>query len=308
MACSSPFFLERIKDYRGRPVPLPCQKCNCCRADKTTYWTRRAGYEWTHSISSAFVTFTYDEEHLPIGGSLEPTLRRDDLHRYIDTVRHRLKKDGKIPPRCVPNFSYMASGEYGDSFGRPHYHVLFFGLDFETCKKYLKKSWPYGSIAVNPVRDGAIRYVVSYISKQLYGEERDAQFFDYGVEAPFLSVSRGFGSGLFKDQAENIREYGALKFGQKFFSVPSYWKNKFIDMDIEKADERYERSQRLRFERWNLSGRHFQSPAGWTRERNRVRELVLYQKARNRNSKIGYERPIEMHPTGIGSAIVRRLC
>ncbi|QCS37181.1 replication initiation protein [Tortoise microvirus 65] len=303
MACSSPFFLETVKDYRGRPVPLACRVCNTCRADRVSYWERRAKYEWNNSISSAFVTFTYDNDNVPIGRTGQQSLRRDDLHRYIDTLRHRLKKDKVLPARCIPDFSFIACGEYGDSFGRPHYHVLFFGLDFANCAKYLKTSWRNGSIKVDPVKNGAIRYVISYMSKELYGDRRDEEYFDWDIEAPFLMCSRGFGSGLFETQRNNIREYGAMKFGTKFFSVPPYWKNKFIDMDIEKADARYENARRVQFNNWSANGSHFGSPYKAQMQKIKIRAESLYHDMLMRGSKIGYKRPVYMY-SGSGSKLV----
>ena len=62
------------------------------------------------------VTLTYRPEELPEHGSLVP----GDFTRFVKRVR---KAESK-------RFSYYAAGEYGEKTARPHYHAVFFGLDF----------------------------------------------------------------------------------------------------------------------------------------------------------------------------------
>lgn len=288
MSCSNPFYMKDVRDWRDRLVPIPCGRCNCCRADRISLWERRAKYEFNHTPASAFVTFTYDDEHLPISvisGSPHQTLQRIHLHKFIDTLRHRIAKGQKIKHSiqgCSRDFAYLACGEYGDRFGRPHYHVLFFGIDFHTCRTMLMESWPYGSIEVDPIKAGAIRYVLKYMTKQVYNDYLDREYYDYGINPPFVTFSRGLGMQYFYDHQKDIAEYGAVRDGQLYLSVPSYVKQMFVPMDIDKAVERSERVSRSMFHQWNISGRMFGSVKSARYERVKNRENALYSRSLNR--------------------------
>ncbi len=230
MACSNPTYLNNVRDWKKRLIPIPCGKCMCCRASKVSMMEQRAKYEYNNHSSASFVTFTYDDNHLPFeNGFLKPTLRREHLHKYIDTLRHRIRNSNVIFPKDIDrNFTFVASGEYGDKFNRPHYHVIFFGLSPAVTRSILLKSWRAGSVSVLPVKQGCIRYVIKYLSKQVFGKYADKAYFDTGRESPFVMISKGFGSGLFRSQRYNIAKYGMLKYGQKFISLLQYYKNKYF--------------------------------------------------------------------------------
>lgn len=238
MACSNPFYMPNVVDWKKRPVPIPCGKCICCRTSKVSVMEARAKYEYNNHASAAFVTFTYDDNHLPFNlGFNRPTLMREHLHKFIDTVRHNIRNSRTIFPKSIDrNFSFVASGEYGDKFNRPHYHVIFFGLSPQLCKRIFCKSWKNGSIAVLPLRQGGIRYVIKYLSKQEFGKNALSAYFDTGRESPFVMISKGFGAGYFMEQAKNIFKFGMLKFGQKFLPCPTYWKYKYFNFSRENIE------------------------------------------------------------------------
>ena len=85
---------------------------------------------------AVFVTLTYDDEHLPENASLVVS----DLQKYIKRVRKECDKIGK-------RIRYFACGEYGDRYGRPHYHAIIFGLSQSKSDKVIMDSkWPYGRV------------------------------------------------------------------------------------------------------------------------------------------------------------------
>lgn len=63
------------------------------------------------------VTLTYDDAHLPALRSLVPR----DLQLFMKRLRKAFS--GK-------RIRFFAAGEYGDKFGRPHYHICLFGCHF----------------------------------------------------------------------------------------------------------------------------------------------------------------------------------
>lgn len=87
-------------------------------------------------------------------------------------------------------------GEYGEKLGRPHYHYLIFGYDFED-KKYLKKSnsgealytsetlnqiWPYGHAWIGDVTYESCAYVASYVMKKITGDKADEHYTRYDLD------------------------------------------------------------------------------------------------------------------------------
>ena len=133
---------------------------------------------------SVFVTLTYDDDHLPFTDSGEATLFKHHLQKYFKDLRYWLG-----------DFRYYACGEYGDSFGRPHYHALVFyngSKKFDEVKSILEQRWSYGSSKVDyGVTPANAKYCCKYSMKSLG--------FDYlDCTPPFALMSRkpGIGKGF----------------------------------------------------------------------------------------------------------------
>lgn len=81
------------------------------------------------------------------------------------------------------------AGEYGDQFGRPHYHALLFGLNFADKKLWklikghqyyrsatLEKLWPMGFTSITSVNYQTASYVARYVMKKITGQKADAWY------------------------------------------------------------------------------------------------------------------------------------
>lgn len=103
-----------------------------------------------------------------------PSLRRKDFRDYLK--RERIAYERRHGEK-IPEFSYQMVGEYGEQNHRPHYHVLFYGLDIKIVYEILH-SWTedYGYIDVKEVKqfpvngifDGFLavsRYLGKYVTK-----------------------------------------------------------------------------------------------------------------------------------------------
>lgn len=257
MSCSRPFFKDNVVDHNGKPVPIPCRTCECCRADITAQWKDRCIYEFGKYGVGAFVTFTYDDDHLYFSdGFQRPSLNYEHFHKFMDSIRHRIKhptaKMSKSLIRSVPDFKYLAVGEYGDKFERPHFHCLFFGLDFSECKEFLRCSWKYGSIQVDPIKPGAFGYVIKYVQKQVFGSLRDELYYNKGVLPPKMFISTGLGAGLYYNNQKDFLKYGYIRDGQKRIVVPPYYAKKIgilmedwiVTMDALRRDDEQRRYKR----------------------------------------------------------------
>lgn len=258
MSCAYPFHLPHtFRTPRGNilefePYQVPCGWCVNCIQDKINYISDRAKWELCHRLSGAFVTFTYDDTHLltnclPTGYEYEDlpriihekefSVRKRDVQKFINTIRTSIKSYNKEHPDdikfnnvlCQPDFSYIYCTEYGDCFGRPHVHVLFFGLDFAYCKKLIFEKWKFGLIDVLPILDGCINYVCKYMSKQVHGALAYEMYDSKGLERPTLRMSVGFGKGLISN-TQDIKSHNMTYACGRGLRRPvsAYWK-KLID-------------------------------------------------------------------------------
>lgn len=217
MSCSKPFFLDDVIDFNGNPIPIPCGHCLSCRVDIQNTMVDRMFCAWTAHQFSSFVTFTYDDKHLPVKeGFRLPTLSKDDVHKYLDNIRHQVK----IP------FEYYLCGEYGDQFNRPHYHAVFFGLDYQLHDRVFR-IWNKGSVEILPVKPSAFRYVAKYITASpLPGAVKDAQYYDVGLIPPFRKLSRGLGLSVYLQHMDELQEQGFFILRGRRISVNRYYFNK----------------------------------------------------------------------------------
>lgn len=147
---------------------------------------------------NCFITLTYNDDHLPINGSLLPR----DLTLFFKRARKNLGQ-----------FRYFACGEYGDRNGRPHYHACIFGLDFRDDAKLitvkdgnvasqfiesptLAKLWPYGQTQVGTLTFESAAYVARYCLKKLLGADPVKKSEHYrGRKEEYVVMSRRPGIG-----------------------------------------------------------------------------------------------------------------
>lgn len=257
MSCSNPLYLPTVTNLYGRMVPVPCRHCLSCRVDTITSWVYRIQSEYIKK-PSAFVTLTYDDNHLHYKDSdlldrlysssksnlsrhdfglnlgFYPSLRSADFTSYTDNLRHYIKKlpgDFVSHNRICRDFKYVCASEYGDSFSRPHGHILFLGLDFSDCAKMFKKFWSHGSVKVLPVLNGGIRYVLKYFEKNQNDEFNDSKYFDFGIEPPKITFSKGIGKDWYLSHYDEISRTGMIQCGSRRVPVPSYWSNMFARYD-----------------------------------------------------------------------------
>ena len=310
MSCCRPIYVSSVRNLYGELVPVPCRHCLSCRIDNIKSWEYRCKYEYIHQ-PSAFVTLTYDDNHLcfeheralqsafsnlpdnsgigfvefALSTGFAPTLKKSSFTEYIDSVRHKINRfdDGFCSSNKInKNFKYIACGEYGDQFGRPHYHVIFFGLDFSICSRFLKGSWSAGKVKVLPVLAGGIRYVLKYFEKNQSKEFDDKNYFDYGLNPPFMSYSKGLGAGWFEANKESIAKYGMIKSGARWLPVPSYFARKYYRYN---DDLLYNRFKYLDKSKEDLKSRSvhmgYSDVNKYIRDQARLKEGLLIEKLRN---------------------------
>lgn len=127
-------------------------------------------HEATLNEDNCFITLTYDNKNLPSDGSLD----KEHFQLFIKKYRK------SIEPKRL---RYYHCGEYGEQLGRPHYHAIIFGHDFDDkvhikgeglSKLYtgekLEKLWGKGSVTIGSVTFESAAYVARYVLKKVTGE------------------------------------------------------------------------------------------------------------------------------------------
>lgn len=230
MMCRYPL----VKDPEGRfrtdaagrlaGTPLPCGQCLHCRINASRVWTHRIMLEASQHGDNIFWTGTFNEDHHPPDGSVNPDYARNFLRRLR---------------RCTKTeFRYFLVGEYGDKSWRPHYHAIFFGLSAYHSRA-LDKAWSdsKGSIgfqSIDEVNNKSAAYVAGYAIKKLT-RKIDPRL--NGLSPEFMRSSRkggGIGLSAIKKIADTLKknEYwkpviiNELKHGKKSWPLGRYLTDK----------------------------------------------------------------------------------
>jgi hypothetical protein len=213
-------------------------------------------HESKYYDDNCFITLTYREEDLPYGGTLD----HKDWQLFMKRLRSKTKH----------KFKFFMCGEYGDKFGRPHYHAILFNYDFKdkrysrtTDKGYkvytsdlLDSTWQKGKTEIGSVTHESAGYVASYCTKVVSGDKADEHYrvcVDGNVihRLPeYGRCSNGIGERFVLDYKSDIypRDF-VLKNGAKV-KTPRYYDKVLAKTDpkllkeIEKKRKTRERSKR----------------------------------------------------------------
>ena len=90
----------------------------------------------------------------------------------------------RLRKRLGSEIRFYMCGEYGENFGRPHYHAILFNVDFpdktvwrktktgyhQYRSKILEELWPFGNSEIGTVTFDSAAYCARYIMKKVTGE------------------------------------------------------------------------------------------------------------------------------------------
>lgn len=207
MQCVKPLILDNESK-----LVVPCGKCVQCRIARSREWAIRMVHESMMHKDSVFLTLTYNDSELPFNGEL----KKSEIQNYMKRLRKRLS--GR-------KIKYYAVGEYGDLYGRPHYHVMLYGISKYSDYDAMKQCWNKGMIHVGTITYDSARYVAEYINKKIYGSELS----ELGnTQQPFALMSKGLGKefALNKGQREVLENMNFTMHG-KSVGMPRYYKKLF---------------------------------------------------------------------------------
>lgn len=168
-------FSSNINPALYERLSLPCNKCLGCKFKRSQDWALRCVHEAQMHNGNSFITLTYNKKNLPDYDSL----CKRDLQLFLKRFRKNL---GSV--------RYFGCGEYGEQFGRPHYHLLLFGHQFDDLKhlkttksgqdihrsKSLEDLWPHGWSSVGDLTFNSAAYVARYTLGQENGTNKEAHY------------------------------------------------------------------------------------------------------------------------------------
>ena len=228
-------------------IDVPCGKCPACIERKSNEWATRIYYEWINSKSAQFFTLTYAEEHLTHNyvtlhyptydeEVLLPVLCKRDVQLFMKRLRKRLGN----------GIRFFLGGEYGEEFGRPHYHFILFNypsnISEDDLLQYVVDSWSYGMVQSGETNIKRVMYVAKYIysATQLQDNTID------GFVKPFILCSRRPGLGLSyvtdktKKYHNDTLETCVFMEDGKIMPMPRYYRDKlFTDENKQILFDRY---------------------------------------------------------------------
>lgn len=177
---------------KNGPLPFPCGHCLSCLVNARRVWTARLILEAQCHEHSFMSTLTYEVE--PNGR----TVHKEHLSRTMHRVRYYARQEGY-------SVRFFGCGEYGEQSGRPHYHVLVFGLP-PGAEQLVDRAWAVGFSDLSGARPGfvhhgnfspdAAAYVCGYVVKKLTrAESPRAAAILAGRNPEFALMSRNPGIG-----------------------------------------------------------------------------------------------------------------
>lgn len=222
-------------------IDIPCGQCTGCRLERSQQWATRMMHESQLHEFNCFITLTYSDEAIPQNYSLDLSHGRNFMKR--------LRWHAAYHHEGLQLRFYLA-GEYGDKFGRPHYHAAIFGYDFPD-KILLKKNdqgqpiftseilstlWPHGSSSTAGLDYDSAAYIARYCVKKIGGEKAadhyhrlspiDGQFHNVRPEYATMSRRPGIGAGWLDKFKGDVFPSGFIVINGKPQSPPRFYVNR----------------------------------------------------------------------------------
>lgn len=181
-------------------LQLPCGQCIGCRLEYSRTWAVRIMHESQLHEFNAFVTLTYDDDHLPTDGGLN----KDHVQRFLKRLRkwaegerarnltytnERQLARGVRREEGGAGIRYFLCGEYGETFDRPHFHLCLFGVHFTDSlflgsegehdlysSETLNRLWGKGFAVIGQLTFESAAYVARYVVKKVTGPRADEHY------------------------------------------------------------------------------------------------------------------------------------
>jgi len=249
-----PIVFDVREGFYDSPVKVPCGGCVGCREDYARDWAVRCVHEASLYEKNCFITLTYDEKHL----NSACTLIKSDFQDFMKRLRRRFAplsytscwfnretRRFNMERRWKPwPVRYIHCGEYGERFGRPHFHACLFNFDFPDKKFWKEKKgsklyrseiledlWPFGFSSVGDVTVDSAFYVAGYIEKKITGDIAPDVY--QGRQPEYATMSRrgGIGKKWFQKFYNDVFPKDFVVIEGRKFPVPKFYDGIYEGID-----------------------------------------------------------------------------
>lgn len=236
---------------------LPCRWCVGCRLRRSAEWAVRAMCEAQCHEHSVFITLTYSDEALEKLGNPIGELRHEDFAKFMKRLKSFVRR--RQGSEAAKQIRFYMCGEYGEKFGRPHFHAAIFGWrprDRKFLKKTkggvlytasdLEKLWKFGFHSFGKFNFTTASYISRYIMKKRVGDvapdhyERLNEFGEYvQVKPDYQQASRGKGLGRpwLERYHRDVYPKDYFHLSGKRVRPPKFFDNVYELIDPEKMEE-----------------------------------------------------------------------
>lgn len=230
------FSISAQDAFRDLPQSVSCGQCLGCKIEKSKMWGARIMHEAKMHDENAFVTLTYDDDHIPENG----TLVKEHTQLFWKLLRQKLE------PQKI---RYYLCGEYGDETYRPHYHAILFGYwpKQEHLKKrpdsrsghslwedtFLRDIWGKGYVVVADVNFDTAQYVSGYVTKKITGPMANDHYKGRLPEFSTMSRKPGIGSTYYEKFKSDLINHDNIIVNGHECTVPRYYNEKTKKEDAE---------------------------------------------------------------------------
>lgn len=256
------------------PIDIPCGQCVGCRLERSRQWAIRCVHEAQLHEDNCFITLTFNDDSLAKREN-PSSLDKTEFPNFMKRLRFEVVKKNPFPKHLKKEraewqfkngIRYFHCGEYGDKYGRPHYHAILFGYDFADKQliniingqklyrsNQLERLWPFGYSSIGSVTFESAAYVARYVMKKVTGDQAWHHYsdIDYDTgeitnvrEPEYTTMSRrpGIASKWFEKYKDDVYPSDFITVRGVKMKAPKYY-----DKILEKSDiYEYERIKDLR--------------------------------------------------------------
>lgn len=219
---------------------IPCGRCMECRLEYSRQWANRQMLEAATTSNNWFLTLTYDDEHLPKNSKGYPTLVKTDVKKFMKDLREYW-----FYHYGITGIRFFAAGEYGDTSGRPHYHINMFNLPIQDAEflfqknnkpyfdsKIIDKIWNKGFVVIGELNWDTAAYVARYVVKKAKGATSSVyQELDIQPEFCQMSTHPGIARMYYDANKDTIYKYDKITVPGGKRVRPSHYYDKLYDID-----------------------------------------------------------------------------
>jgi hypothetical protein len=229
-------------ESNGTKLTISCKQCTGCRQEYARQWAMRNIHEASLWLNNIFITLTYDNDHIPEHN----TLVKKDFQDFMKRLRKNKHSTKQNPIR------FFHCGEYGEKFGRPHYHAILFNCNFNDRQKIpgqknlstsetLKKLWGKGHVSIGDVTFQSASYVAGYVQKKINGKQKEDHYRrvdpttgeTWVLQQEYATMSRrpGIAGHWFTKYKKDIYPIDELHINGVPMRPPKYYDNLFKEQD-----------------------------------------------------------------------------